>query len=150
MQNLAEELSLDPELRDLTEARPAKPGTPGIARHNAGSKELSTFSLNLSHTEVMAHAGSIACLRLLYHHFNQAIEEYKKQRQLIELEELDSSIERMVRSGRHAAEGSIKRAAPVLISNLCLQVAFSLALAIDLSVSLSLVLICNLCLGVSF
>jgi hypothetical protein len=55
----------------------------------------------------------------------------------------------MVRSGRHAAEGSIKRAAPVLISNLCLQVALSLAVALVLSVSLALALSLVLSLSLS-
>ena len=84
---------------------------------------LSTFSLNLWNTEAVAHPGSIGCLRLLYTHFNFAIAQYQHQRQFIHLEEIDSRIQRMVRTGRDAAEGRIKRAAPVLISNLCVEVA---------------------------
>jgi hypothetical protein len=84
----------------------------GAGDSAAQAKELSTFSLNLWNTEAVAHPGSIGCLRLLYTHFNHAIAQYQHQRQFIHLEELDSRIQRMVRTGRDAAEGRIKRASP--------------------------------------
>jgi len=120
MQNSAEELTLDP--CDI--GTPASSVGGGAARPAPSlSKEPSTFSLNLAHTEAIAHPGSIGCLRLLYNHFNQAVAKYQHQRQFIQLEELDNSIQRMVRTGRDAAQGRFKKAAPVLISNLCVQVA---------------------------
>ena len=118
MQNRADHLTLEP-----TEAIPV-PGTDSAAQPLW--QELSTFSLNLSQTEATAHPGSVGCLRLLYTHFAHAIALYQHQRQFIHLEELDHSIQRMVRTGRDAAEGRIKKAAPVLISklsNFCMQVA---------------------------
>ena len=117
MQNRAEELTLD-DKNPVSSRAPPAPGRASAAGHN--------FSLNLAGTEALAHPGSVGCLRKLYNHFNQAVAEYQHQRQFIHLEELDSSIQRMVQTGRDAAQGRIKKAAPVLmkrLSNFSMQVA---------------------------
>jgi hypothetical protein len=76
------------------------------------------FRLALAGLELTAHPGSVNCVQLLWRHYMHAYARYQDQRAQLPSADLDRSIQRMLRSGRDAARGQIKKQAPALMSNL--------------------------------